>query len=726
MRQVILLLLLCCSTYVYAQKTDTTIRALKEISVISRKKTIEFKEGKMVYNVSGSVNAMGSNAMDLLKRSPGVMVDGSNNISLNGKTGVTVYIDGRPTYMQGDALTALLKSLQSANIQQIELMPNPSGKYDAAGSGGIINIRLKKLTASGYNGDIAAGIHFGETPKTEAAVNMNYRKGKVNLYGNYNHYFGHRNMMYDFYREQAGQIIYNTTRDTDMRNPLNFKMGVDYNINSKHTLGVMMNANLYFGPGLTNTFTTLADSATGALQSMLKARNDYYSQRQNWKNYNLNYQYKDTAGYVFSTDLDYGAYRARIKNLLYNQFLAADSVTETDHYQLRTLNSSNINIYGIKADYEQRLGAGKFYTGVKANTVASDNEVQVYDVKKDQEVLNKGRSNTFRYDEKVYAAYIMGEQQWHKLKILASVRGEQTVADGILHARNSSNGNDSTQQLNNRYFDLFPSLQVTWLETNGQSFSLLYNRKIDRPTYADLNPFEYQLDELSFWKGNAFLRPQYANSVTLGYNAPGILAATLTYTHTRDMYVQITDSVAGNKMMMMPQNVGTQHLLSLNVSSSLSPLPWWNIMANMTMFRKQNIINYDTTRATRLSVNTVVLNVQQVFDLDKKMQAELSGYYQSPDIGGGFQRTKYVWQVNIGVQRKILQDKGTVRIGITDLFQTFRWSNTRDYDGIYYRNEGREDSRQLKLGFSYRFGNVKVLKGRERNSGLENESKRVK
>ncbi|SEW39092.1 outer membrane beta-barrel family protein [Chitinophaga arvensicola] len=726
MRLLLVPVLLCISTTIFAQDSTMSVRELKSINVTSKKKTIEFKGDKIIYNVSTSVNAMGSNALELLKQSPGVMVGPSNSISLNGKGGVTVYIDGKPSYMQGDALAALLKSLQSANIQSIELMPNPSGKYDAAGSGGIINIRLKKLTASGYNGDISAGIHFGETPKTEAALNMNYRTGKFNLYGNYNHYFGHRNMRYGFDRVQAGQLIDNRTADTDMRNPVNFKAGVDYNINSRHTLGVMMNANLYFGPGLTHTLTDLSDSATGQLQSVLKAKNDYYSQKQNWKNYNFNYQYKDTAGRTFTADLDYGAYRARIKNILYNAFLKPDGITETDRYSLRTLNSSDINIYGIKADYEQPISHGKLYTGVKWSTVESGNRVRLYDVKTSSEDLNIMRSNDFRYDEKIYAAYLMADQQWGQWKLQAALRAEQTDAGGALNAKSKFTQQDTVQQVNNRYLGWFPSFNLTWKQNDISSFSLLYNRKIDRPTYADLNPFEYQMDELSFWKGNSFLRPQYANSVTVGYNASGILAATVTYTHIRDMFVSITDSIDGNKMIIMPENVGSQNLLSLNVSSAFTPLPWWNVTANANFFHKQNRIDFDAARAVTLSINTVMLNLQQVFDLDAKTQVEVSGYYQSPDLGGGYQRTLYVWQVNVGVQRKVWKEKGTVRIGISDLFQTSRWASLRDFDGLYYRTYGSEDSRQLKLGFSYRFGNIRMAKERDRSSGLENESRRVK
>ncbi|NIG56944.1 outer membrane beta-barrel family protein [Chitinophaga sp. Cy-1792] len=723
MKKVILPVLLVITTGVAAQ-TDTTIRKLKEFSVTSRKKTIEVKDDKIIYNVSTSVNAIGSNGLDLLRRSPGVIVDPANNISLNGKAGVTVYIDGKPTYMQGDALVALLKSLQSANIQSIEIMPNPSGKYDAAGSGGIINIRLKKLTAAGYNGDVAAGLHFGETPKTEAALNMNYRTGKFNLYGNYNHHIGYNNMQYDFYRIQEGQIYDNRTKDTDKRNPVNFKAGVDYTINKHSTIGLMMNANLYIGPGVTYTTTYISDSATGKLQSMLNAYNDYYSQQQNWKNYNLNYQYKDSIGRTFTTDIDYGAYRARIKNILYNQFLAADSTTETDSYTLRTLNNSDINMYGLKADYEQPWASGKLYGGVKANAVHSDNQVSIYNVDGHTETLNIQRSNSFLYEEAVYAAYLMADQELGKWKLSASLRGEQTSTDGRLVAKSKVSGQDSTTNISNHYFDLFPAVQLSYRYTDAHRFSLFYNRKIDRPNYADLNPFEYQMDELSYWKGNSFLRPQYVNSVSLGYNAAGIISATLAYTHTKDVSVQISDSI-GNKLVITPENIGSQNLISLNISSSFAPWKWWNITANANIFYKENSINFDPERITKLSLNTVNFNLQQVFDLDAKSQLELSGFYNSPGLSGGFRRTGNVWQMNIGLQRKVLHDKGTVRIGISDVFQTFRWYSIRVFDGMYYRSNGYQDSRQLKLGFSYRFGNLKIG-ARERNSGLENESRRVK
>lgn len=154
------------------------------------------------------------------------------------------------------------------------------------------------------------------------------------------------------------------------------------------------------------------------------------------------------------------------------------------------------------------------------------------------------------------------------------------MADGALNAKSKVSGQDTVQQVSNRYLDFFPSLHLTWKTNDHHSFSLSYNRKIDRPTYADLNPFEYQMDELSSWKGNSFLRPQYANSVTLGYNATGVLAATVSYTRIQDMFVSVTDSIDGNKMIIMPQNVGTQQLFSLHISSAVEVMPWWNITAS--------------------------------------------------------------------------------------------------------------------------------------------------
>jgi len=734
----ILAFVLLHPSIIQAQKNDSTVshkkdtvpaiqrQELKEISITGKKKTFEVKGDMIVYNVAGSVNAMGNNALELLRQSPGVTVDNNNNVSLNGKGGVNIYIDGKPSYMQGEAIAAMLKSLQSANIASIELIPNPSARYDAAGGGGIINIRLKKLKASGYNGDVSAGFHYGASPKTEAALAMNYRTGKYNVYGNYNHYFGYNNMYYDYYRIQDKQIVDTRTADTDMRNPVNFKVGADLNLTQNSTIGAMVNGNLYFGPGLTNVTTYLKDAASQQLEKMLVANNDYYSQRQNWMNYNVNYQYKDTLGRTLTTDLDYGKYRARIKNILDNAWLKPDGITETSRNGLRTLNGSDIDIYGVKADYEQQLGDNRLQTGAKASFVKADNDVKAYDVAGVAETLNHLRSNLFYYRENIYAAYASYDMQLGRFKIQAGARIEQTDAKGTLNAKSKHTQNDTLEYIHNNYLDIFPNASITYSENEQHTFTLGYSKKIDRPGYASLNPFEYQLDELSYWKGNAFLRPQYVHNISFSYGFAGVLSSTLMYSRTNDFFSQITDTIDGNKIVMIPRNLGNQDLLNLGISSTQSITRWWEATINANFFYKKNNLSFDSTRITQLEATGVNLNLQQVFSIGKKTQAELSAAYQSPSIGGGFERTRYVWFANIGVQRKVLKDKGIVKIGLSDMFRTDRWYTERDFDGIYFTNIGGRDSRQIKFNFSYRFGNAKLKTNSQRSSGLEDESHRVK
>jgi iron complex outermembrane receptor protein len=732
------LLTLCCPAFLFAQQKDSTVsdskdtvpamktQALKEIAITGKKKTFEVKGDKIIYNVASSVNAMGNSALELLRQSPGVTVDNNNNITLNGKGGVNIYIDGKPSYMQGDAIAAMLKSLQSANIASIELMPNPSAKYDAAGGGGIINIRLKKLTALGYNGDVSAGFHYGASPKTEAALAMNYRAGKYNLYANYNHYFGYNNMYYDYYRIQDQQIIDTRTADTDMRNPVNFKVGADMNLTRNSTIGAMVNGNLYFGPGLTNVTTFLKDATNQHLEKILVANNDYYSQRQNWMNYNVNYQFRDTAGRTFTTDLDYGKYRARIKNILDNAYLAPDGTTELSRNGLRTLNGSDIDIYGVKADYEQVIGRNKLQAGAKASFVKANNDVKAYDVAGKVKTLNHQRSNLFYYNENILAAYASYDLQLGQFKLQLGARVEQTDAKGTLHAKSKITQKDTLEYIHNNYLDLFPNANITYTPNDKHTFSLGYSKKIDRPGYASLNPFEYQLDELSYWKGNAFLRPQYVHNISFSYGLDGVLSSTLMYSRTNDFFSQITDTIDGNKIVMIPRNLGNQDLINLSINTTQNITRWWEASLNVNVFYKKNNISFDPARIMQLDVTGIHLNLQQVFSIGKKTQAELSAAYQSPTIGGGYERARYVWFANIGVQHKILKDKGTVKIALSDMFRTERWYTERDFDGIYFTNIGGRDSRQIKFNFSYRFGNAKLKSGSNRSSGLEDVSHRVK
>jgi ACT domain-containing protein len=702
-----LLVALICGGQSAAIAQDTlmpVVKELKGIAVTAQKQTIEFKKDKIVYNVANSVNATGSNALELLRRSPGVTVDNNNNISLNGKSGVTIYIDGKATYMQGDAVTAMLKSLQSAGISSIEIIGNPGSKYDASGAGGIINIKLKKLTATGYHGDISAGFHYGTSPKTEAAVLLNYRTKSYNIYGSYNHYFGFNNMYYDYYRVQNSQYFDTRTKDTDKRNPINFKTGIDVNLGTKSSIGAMASGNLYFGPGLTNTNTFIHDAHSGALQQILTAKNDYYSQRQNWMNYNGNYSYVDGDKRSFKMDLDYGHYQALIKNIVTNTYKEADSVTIISQSGQRNINASNIDVYGIKADYEQ----GKFSAGFKTAFVRSGNNVQAYD----DEILSTSRSNIFHYNENIYAAYATYEKQIKKVTVQLGVRVEQTDAHGDLQA-------DTVEYIRNKYLDIFPNTAVIY-----SNFTLAYTKRIERPSYASLNPFEYQLDELTYWKGNAFLQPQYIHTVSLTYALNSIGTAALSYSHTKDFSAMITDTIAGNKIMMIPKNLGTQNQLNLNITTAIPITKWWQATFNGNVFYLSNHVSYDAYRSMQLHATAFNLNLQQVFSIGSKTKAELGAIYNSPSIWGT-ERSKYMWTADMGVQRSVLKSKASVRLALSDIFKTYRWYTIQRFDGFYISNIGGRDSRQIKMSFNYRFGNSKISSS-QRTSGLEQESKRIK
>src|SRR5690606_36029418 len=268
--------------------------SLSEVVVNSKKPMIEVLADKTVLNVEGSINAVGQDALELLRKSPGVIVDKDDNLSLSGKNGVQVYIDGRPTPLSGQDLAAYLKTLQSSSIEAIEVITNPSAKYDAAGNAGIINIRLKKNKSFGTNGSVNAGYSVGVYPKYNGGLALNQRNKKVNVFGNYNYNQSRRENYLNIERNQLDTLFFSRSNMNSRNKSHNYKAGMDYFISSKHTLGLLLNGNISDGDFLNDTRTPIIFIPTGILHRTLEAHNTNAYER-NSSNINLNYRFADTS-----------------------------------------------------------------------------------------------------------------------------------------------------------------------------------------------------------------------------------------------------------------------------------------------------------------------------------------------------------------------------------------------------------------------------------------------
>lgn len=701
-------------------KLQVASKDLGDVTVKAKKPLVEIRADKMVINVESSINSTGSNAMELLQKSPGVVVDKDDNISVQGKTGVRIYIDGRPSQMDNKDLAAMLRSMNSADIEAIEFITNPSAKYDASGNAGIINIRLKKSKLVGFNGNLSAGMMFGITPKTMNSLSLNYRTKKANFFGNYSNAFGINQSDFHFHREQADSLYDTYSKQWSNNKTHNFKAGVDVFINSKSTFGVIVTGNLTDGVRTSDSKTYISPLSNGTLSRTLLAQNTLPATRNNL-NYNANYRYADTSGRELNVDVDYGTFRGRTNSYQPNRFLKTDGTFSDSNYRNNT--PINIDIITAKVDYEQKLGTGKLGYGVKYSNVSTKNTFDFWDVINGADKFNSDRSNKFAYKENVNAAYVNYNRAYGiKWTLQAGLRVENTQSEGNLTSYKPAKPEDNVKR---NYTDVFPSAAVSFAANQSNSFNISYSRRIQRPSYQDLNPFETRIDQLTYQKGNAFLRPQYANSFQISHVYKYMLTTTLGYSHVKDLITQLTDTTEKTKSYLTNRNLANQDIISLNIGSPVTIAKWWNTYLNVN-------VNYSMYKASFPDGKTIDLNVlnynlygQNTFTLAKGLTAELSGFFTGPGIWGGTFKTKSMGGFDIGLQKLVLQNKGTIKLGWTDVAKTMRWRAESRFAGTVFNGNGGWESNQFRINFSYRFGKSTVKTARQRNTGAEDENKRL-
>lgn len=698
---------------------------LKEVVVTSRRPVVEVKADKIVLNVEGSVNAVGQDALELLRKSPGVLVDKDNNLSVSGKNGVQVYIDGRPTPLSGTDLAEYLKTIQSSSIESIEIISNPSAKYDAAGNAGIINIRLKKNKSFGTNGTINAGYNVGIYSKYTAGIALNHRNKNINVFGNYSYNDNPFQFHMALYRRQLDTLFDQHAVSKTTTHSHNVKAGMDYFINKRSTLGFIVSGS-YADPGTQSTSSTpISYIPTGDLYRTLSANNSSKGRRDN-TNFNINYRFADTSGHELNIDADHGIYRITNDQLQPNIYTYTKDPSKKDSIIYNMLSPSRINIYSLKSDYEQNFAKGRLGLGFKVSYVTSANNFEQFNLHQGIREKDTLHSNDFDYKENVNAVYANYNRTAKGWVFQAGLRVENTnskgTSMGFTGASNNFSPYDSVFKRN--YTDFFPSGAITYNKNPMKQWTLNYSRRIDRPAYQDLNPFEFKLDEYTFQKGNTQLRPQYTNSVGLTYMYKYTLTTTLNYSHVKDVFTMLVDTTELSKSFITKKNLATQDITSLNISYPFQ-YKWYSLFANVNTYYSIYKANFGVGRTVNVNVFATNIYAQQTARIGKGWTGEVSGFFTSPSLWQGTFKTKSMWSVDAGLSKTVLNGNGTIKAAVSDIFATLHWSSTSEFAGQFLRASGGFESRQFKLNFTYRFGNTQVKAARQRKTGDEDESKRV-
>jgi hypothetical protein len=700
---------------------------LQDVTVTAKKPLVEMRADKTIMNVEGTINATGSDALELLRKAPGVSVDKDDNLSIAGKNGVQVYIDGRPTPLTGADLATYLKTIQSAQVETIEIITNPSAKYEAAGNAGIINIRFKKNKSLGTNGSVNAGWNIGTYAKYNAGFSINHRNAKMNVYGNYNYINSKNESRLSIYRSLHDTLFDQTgITNFDLRSH-NFKAGFDFTLNKQSSIGAIVNGNLSEPSIATSSSTPIIVRSSNTVDRILKATNTSLMKRDNI-NFNLNYMYNGKDGKSIVLNADHGFYDINTNQLQPNEYFNADGTTKISSVAYRMISPTDIHISSFKGDYEQSFAKGKLGVGGKTAFITTDNDFQRYNVTTSGDAFDKDRSNRFKYQENINALYINYNRAWKGVMIQAGVRAENTVSEGTSSGlkNNGSSYISVTSAFSRNYTDFFPSAAVTFNKNPMKQWSVSYSRRIDRPAYQDLNPFEMKLDEYTFMKGNTNLRPQYTNTIGISHSYKYKLNVALNYSHVKDIFTQLIDTAEQSKSFISKQNLAKQDIVSMNVSYPImfkSFTSFINLSSNYSKYKADfgagRLINIDAFGLTAFSQNSLK------FGKTKTWTAEMTAFYNAPTVYQGAFKAKSIWGVDMGMQKQLMQGKATLKASVSDVFNTMKFRGTQDFAGQQSELASKWESRQFKLALTWKFGSSTVKAAKQRVTGAEDETKRV-
>jgi hypothetical protein len=698
---------------------------LKAVGVTGRKAFIEQKIDRTVVNVDALISNAGTTAFNVLEKSPGVRVDQGGGISLKGQQGVMIFINNKPTYLSGPQLEGYLRSLPASSLDQIEIMTNPPAKYEAAGNGGIINIKTKKQTAKGFNGGINLSYGQNRYSKTSNSANFNVRYNKLNFFANLT--YGTRNSFNDIsinrrYLNSDGSTNAYFLQHSYVRTPgssVGASVGVDFYQSDKTTLGISMNGALRYPESRNQNTSNLLD-AHSHLDSFIIASN---KESGTFKNGDINLNYRrlfNKEGQELTVDLDYITYHMDNNQLMDNNSYLPDGRLQTKD-QLSGQLPSKVMIYSAKTDYTQSLGKDyKFAVGLKSSYTNTDNIANYFYAINGISAPDYDKTNHFKYSENINAVYLNLNKNYKRLSVQAGLRFENTAADGY----QLGNAVKSDSSFKRNYTSLFPTIFFLYKLDSAlnNQLKLNFGRRIDRPYYQSLNPFISPLDKFTYRVGNPFLKPSFSQKIELAYIFKNWLTASLAYNNITDQVnetIEINDGVYYSK----PGNIGKTIIKGISVDISRTPAKWCSFQVYGEL---SNIYSRSQFYSGLVDTKSTYVYTQGVlqFRMNKGWAAQLDGYYQSEITTVQFTIAGR-GRLNAGILKN-LSPKANVKLSVNDIFYTN--ISEGSINNLRLTSAGFKtlaDSRWVLLSFSYRFG--KALEGQRKHDakGADAEKNRV-
>jgi hypothetical protein len=703
------------------QTLNASDKQLAQVTVTAKKPLFEQKIDRLIVNVQSNITAAGSTVLDILERSPGVIVDRQNNtISLAGKSGVVLMINGKINHMPIDAVIQMLGGMSGGNIDKIELITTPPANFDAEGNAGYINIVLKQNSQSGTNGTYSLSMGYGNRDMPQANINLNHREGKINLYGDYSFSRLHAEQDWYFFHQASNEGVTTATRTYTYRNTVqrnhNVRIGMDYQIDKKTVIGVL-------AMGYNNKWSMNANnesyiSVHQPVDTFLTIAN---SEKNQWTNYggNINLQHNFSDKEKFSFNADYIHYHDDNPNeYAYNYYDGGKNFLSNQ--QTRSTKNTPISFWVNAADFSLKMTPKiDLETGLKSTISRFNNGVGVDRLTQNGWVGDPAFSAKYVLNEDIEAAYA-------SLNINIGSRTDLKVGLRYEHT-NSNLGSDSIRNIVDRHYgNLFPSLFITRRINDNNTLSFAYSRRITRPTFNDMAPFVIFIDPTTFFSGNPALQPSLSDAFKVDYSFKKYLLS-VSYTYEGSPIADFNPSIDSvtNVETLGAVNLPNDKVVAVTLAFPYEFRPWWSLSFSATGIWNQinAVYNGSPLQITQENLN---ISASQTFKLHNDFSLELTGFYHSPALFGVYRQISY-GSLDIGAQKKLGGNKGNLRLVYSDIFNTMRFNlsvNRPDLNLVLYDHLAFTFP-AVRLTYTRSFGNSILKSARNRSTGSEDEEGRV-
>lgn len=694
--------------------------SLNEVVVTAKKKMIVVKADKIIFNVANSPSASGTNGLDLLKAAPGVTLDLDNSISLLGKNNVQIYLNGIQSRLSGNDLTNFLQSLTSDTIESIEIISNPGAKYEAEGTGGIINIRLKKSVATGFNGTAASSFTKGEEYRYSNNISLNLGLKKIQT--SFDVTQSHNNYLeiFEDLKQQNNALLTLDSKDNQIRDGYNIGLSLESKLNDKHYVGFNGRSILNANNNTLNSYTDIYTIQPLELSEILFSQSLIDG---NSTNYLMNGFHLWTLNESSSiiTNVSLGFFDSDRTTIQPNTYFEADNTTVIKKDDTQFGANTQINLWSAKVDYEKNWDKLSFTTGFKYAQVKTQNSFQFYNITNQNPVLDITKSNDFDYTENVAAAYAnLNFTLSKKWSLNSGLRIENTASRGQLFSEIATTNSDVSRN----YTDFFPNVGLSYDDQEKHAISFGIGKRITRPNYQDLNPFETPTSQLVVWKGNPFLNPNYIMNYQTSYSFLQKYILTFSYSETKDFFSKIVEITGDESTQIIPRNMEKATNLGVSLSFPITITKFWDlqILGNIS-----NETFQGNVQSTTIDIDNTLWNyrIQNNIKIASDFLVDITFK----------QRSRWTWRgsvfiegtegLSFGIRKDFLNKKLQLRITGSDILRTeSEYPYASEYGGIDLKGTYIADNRRFGLGLTYNFGGPKTERKKIKN-GLDEELNRI-